>query len=86
MKYYVYLLRCSDSSIYCGYTKDVEKRVAKHNDGSASKYTRIRRPVKLCYVEEQLTLSDALKREYQIKQFSKSKKEQLIESFFPANA
>jgi putative endonuclease len=81
MKYYVYLLRCSDSSLYCGYTKNIENRVKAHNAGSASKYTRIRRPVKLCYVEEQLTLSDALKREYQIKQFSKIRKEELAKSF-----
>ena len=45
--FYVYVLECSDKSLYTGYTNDLEKRVAKHNAGKASKYTRSKLPVKL---------------------------------------
>jgi len=70
----VYLLKCADSSLYCGVTKNLENRLLKHNDGSASKYTRSRLPVKLVAVRKDLTKSDALKLEYQIKKLPAGEK------------
>ncbi len=63
----VYLLKCSDSSLYCGVTKDPGKRLTKHNQGTASKYTRSRLPVEIVAVLQNLTKSEAYKIEYQIK-------------------
>ncbi|MBU1340323.1 MAG: GIY-YIG nuclease family protein [Proteobacteria bacterium] len=70
----VYLLKCSDSSLYCGVTKDIENRLLKHNQGSASKYTRSRLPVKLVAVKKDLTKSDAYKIEYWIKKLRANEK------------
>lgn len=81
-KFFVYMLRCSDNSLYTGYTVDsVEKRVQVHNDLEGAKYTRSRLPVKLVYYEEAESRSQALKRELQIKKLTKKEKEQLICSF-----
>lgn len=81
-KFFVYMLRCSDNSLYTGYTVDsVEKRVQVHNDSEGAKYTRSRLPVKLVYYEEAESRSQALKRELQIKKLTKKEKEQLICSF-----
>lgn len=77
--YYLYLLRCSDSSLYCGQTKDIQRRIKEHNsDDSKSKYTRARRPVKLVYFEKYKTINEALKREFEIKKMTKTEKEALI--------
>jgi putative endonuclease len=78
--YFVYLLRCSDNSLYCGQTNNVEKRVKDHNNSknSSTKYTRGRRPVYLVYFEKAKTITDALRREREIKNLTKDKKEQLI--------
>ncbi len=78
MPYFVYLLECKDHSFYCGYTKDIKRRVEEHSKGIGSKYTRARRPVKLIYVEDQPSLSLALKREHAIKKFSRKQKEELV--------
>ncbi len=48
---YVYILRCSDDTLYCGWTTDLERRISAHNKGTGAKYTRSRRPVKLVYTE-----------------------------------
>lgn len=80
MTNFVYLLRCKDNTLYCGYTNNLENRVKVHNLGKGSKYTRGRIPVKLVYVEKFSSKSSALKREYAIKQFSKNDKEELIKS------
>ena len=77
MQFFVYLLRCSDGSFYCGWTNDIEKRVRAHNTGKASRYTKSRRPVKLAYFEKAKSKSGALKREYQIKQLTHKQKELL---------
>lgn len=77
--HYVYILECSDSSLYAGYTIDLDKRLKVHNQGKGSKYTRVRLPVKLVYNEKFENKSDALKREYQIKQLTRKKKEELIQ-------
>lgn len=76
--FFVYILQCSDNSFYTGYTNNIDKRLQAHNAGKASKYTRTRLPVKLIYVEELATKSEALKREKQIKSFPRLKKEQLL--------
>lgn len=75
---YVYILRCKDNSLYTGWTTNLEKRINCHNLGKGAKYTRARRPVELVYFECFNNKSDALKREYQIKQLSKQEKELLI--------
>jgi putative endonuclease len=69
--WYVYLIRCSDGSIYCGITKHLKDRIAKHNDGTASKYTRARRPVCFIVAKYGFNHSDALKMERKIKQMRK---------------
>jgi len=73
----VYLLRCSDESLYCGITKDLDRRVLEHNDGIGCRYTRSRRPVRLVWSAGALTKSEAYKEEYRIKRMSKSAKETL---------
>ncbi|RXT14929.1 GIY-YIG nuclease family protein [Ammoniphilus sp. CFH 90114] len=76
--YYVYMLRCKDSSLYTGITNDIEKRVKKHNSGKASRYTRARLPVKMVYLEQCENKSAALRREIEIKRYTKSEKERLL--------
>jgi len=80
MSFFVYLLECCDKSFYCGWTIDLEKRTKAHNSGKASKYTRVRRPVKLVFFEESKTKSAAMKREFEIKSFSRAEKLSLIKS------
>ncbi len=76
--YYVYVLRCADSSLYTGYTDDPVKRARVHNSGKGAKYTRARLPVAVIYTESFETKSEALKRELEIKKLSHSQKEALI--------
>lgn len=76
--WFVYILRCADGTLYTGITKDLTRRVQQHNDGSASKYTRSRLPVKMEYQETQTGRSAALKRELAIKKLSRRKKEALF--------
>lgn len=77
--YFIYLLRCSDNSLYCGQTKDLQRRIKEHNSiDSKSKYTRTRRPVSLVYFEKYKTVNEALKREFEIKKMTKARKEMLI--------
>ena len=78
MSYFVYLAECSDGSYYCGYTSDLKKRIETHNKGTGGKYTKRRIPVKLIYSEEFETRSEAMKRECEIKTFSRKQKEELI--------
>lgn len=74
----VYLLRCSDGSLYCGITKDVAKRLKKHANGKASKYTRARLPVEIYWTSPvSYDKSGALREEIRIKKLPKHKKEQL---------
>ena len=74
-RYYVYILECSDKTLYTGWTNNVEKRIREHNNGKwGARYTRTRRPVKLVRVETCSTLSDALRRELQIKGLSREQK------------
>jgi len=86
MTHYVYVIKCADNTLYTGYTTDLEKRMTEHNgeDGTANirgagaRYTCGRRPVKLVYHEEFATRSEAMQREYAIKQLSRPEKLLLI--------
>lgn len=78
---YAYILKCSDNTFYTGWTNNLEKRVKAHNAGTASKYTRTRRPVKLAYYESFETKQEAMSREWKIKQLSRAEKEILVEGF-----
>ena len=79
-KWNVYMVRCSDGSLYTGIAMDVARRVVEHNtnDALAARYTRPRRPVMLVYQEQCDTRSAASKREYEIKQMDKKEKLMLI--------
>lgn len=77
---YTYMVKCSDGTLYTGWTTDLEHRVKAHNDGEGAKYTRSRRPVELVYYEEYATKGEAMKREYSIKQLTRKQKEKLIEN------
>lgn len=74
MSWFCYLLRCADDTLYCGITNDLEKRLAAHNAGTASKYTRVRTPVDLVFVEPCANRSAASKREMEIKRMTRNKK------------
>ena len=78
--WYVYMVRCADTSLYTGITKNIARRIDEHNHSrrSTSAYTRARRPVELVYQEAIQTRSEATKREYQIKRLSKKEKEALL--------
>jgi predicted GIY-YIG superfamily endonuclease len=78
LEWHVYIVRCSDGSLYTGIAKDVEARVRQHNSGNGARYTRSRLPVKLAYQEPAADRSAALKREYAIKQLAPSDKRRLI--------
>ena len=78
MKWFVYLLRCADGSLYTGITKDVKRRSQQHNAGTASRYTRTRLPVRMVYQEAQPSRSAALKREAAIKAMTRAEKLTLI--------
>ena len=80
-KEYVYILRCSDGTLYCGWTTDLEHRVAVHNSGAGAKYTRSRRPVELVYYEIFESRHEAMSRECQIKKLSRQEKLKLAENF-----
>ena len=76
--HYVYVLECSDGTYYTGYTTNVDRRVAEHNDGTGAKYTRGRQPVTLMHVETYETQSAAMQREHAIKQLRRDEKEALV--------
>lgn len=78
---YVYMIQCSDSSLYTGWTTHLNRRIEAHNKGIASKYTRGRKPVKLVYFECCQSKSEALKREAAIKRLKKEEKLALIHAF-----
>lgn len=79
MSYYIYILECADGSLYVGSTNDLEKRLYKHNNSkSGAHYTKIRRPVVLKYSEKLKNLSEALKREAEIKKYKREDKLRLI--------
>ena len=79
MPYYVYILECSDKTLYTGIATDIERRLDEHNNSDkGAKYTKVRRPLKLVYSEGSEDRSSASKREYEIKKLSREKKLELI--------
>lgn len=77
-----YILKCSDQTFYTGSTNDLEKRVYQHNNSKSwAQYTKIRRPVELVYFEEFDNLSQARKRENEIKKLTRIQKEKLISAW-----
>lgn len=83
---YTYILRCADGSLYTGWTNDLTKRLAAHNAGTGSKYTRSRLPVTLAYFEEHETKNEAMHREWVIKHMTRPEKLTLIQEKAVCNA
>ncbi len=77
--HYVYVVRCANSSLYTGYTKDIEARIAAHNEGKGGRYTRAHRPVELIAAWSFATKREALQVEYRIKQLPRPKKLELVQ-------
>lgn len=77
---YTYIVRCSDGTLYTGWTNNLEKRIKAHNDKKGAKYTKTRTPVELVYYEEFETKEEAMSREYAIKHLSRKAKEELIKT------
>lgn len=79
MSYFIYILKCSDDTLYTGITTDIQRRIDEHNNSlKGAKYTKLRRPVELVYSEESENRSSASKREYAIKKLSRKEKLELI--------
>lgn len=76
---YVYILKCIDGTMYCGYTNNLDKRLFLHNSGKASKYTRARLPVRYIFIRAFANKSKALSYEYKIKSKSKFIKNNIVE-------
>ena len=76
--HFVYIVRCSDGTLYTGYARDPEARVKVHNAGRGARYTSGRRPVRLVYAESFESVGDALRREMALKRWSRAEKEILI--------
>ena len=79
--WYLYILRCKDSTLYTGITTDVEKRLEAHRSGKGAKYTRGRAPLELVYREPCGNHSVALKREWEVKGLTRSEKQKLVEGY-----
>ena len=77
---YTYIVKCSDGSLYTGWTNNLEKRIKDHTAGRGAKYTTARRPVVLVYKEEFPTKQEAMKREWEIKRLSRKEKLSMIEN------
>ncbi|OGD62605.1 hypothetical protein A2160_06215 [Candidatus Beckwithbacteria bacterium RBG_13_42_9] len=79
--HYFYILRCSDNSLYCGQTNNIERRIKEHNSNNSKSahYTKLRRPVTFVYSETFNTIQESMKRERQVKKWTKAKKEALIQ-------
>ena len=78
MAWHVYIIECSDGSLYTGITNDLDRRITAHNDGRGAKYTKSRRPVRLRYSEPAADRKNASQREYAIKSLRKTEKMRLI--------
>ncbi len=79
-KWYVYILRCRDNSLYTGMTDDLQRRLEAHNAGKGAKYTRGRGPVVMVYYEEFATRAEACSREYRIKRLRRREKLDIIKA------
>ena len=80
MSWFVYFLRCSDNSLYCGITTDLDRRLEAHSAGTGARYTRSRLPVQLVWFSEKPNKSEALQEEYRVKRLRKDEKELLVAS------
>jgi putative endonuclease len=78
---FVYLLRCADKTLYCGWTTDVERRLREHSAGTASRYTRGRLPVELAAVIPVADRSAALREEWRVKRLARAEKEELVSGY-----
>ena len=79
MMNYTYIVKCADGTLYTGWTNCLQKRMKAHNEGkNGAKYTRTIRPVTLVYIEGFTTKEGAMRREYEIKQFTRNKKLELL--------
>ena len=76
--WHIYILECKDKSLYVGVTTNLTERLDKHNKGKASKYTRGRTPVKMIFSEEHADKTSALKREHELKKWTRAKKLALV--------
>ncbi|MBI2018179.1 GIY-YIG nuclease family protein [Candidatus Daviesbacteria bacterium] len=76
--WYVYILQCVDGSLYTGYSNDLRQRFEDHKNGTGGHYTRSHKPSKLIYKEKLATKGQALKREYEIKKWSREKKIKIL--------
>ncbi len=77
-KFFTYIILTVDNMLYCGYTDDIEKRFEKHKSGTAAKFTRAHKPLKIVYTKQFETKSEAMKEEYRIKHLTRKQKEELI--------
>ncbi|MDP2919613.1 MAG: GIY-YIG nuclease family protein [Dehalococcoidia bacterium] len=82
-EWFFYIVRCRDNSLYSGIAVDIQERLKEHNNGTGAKYTSGRRPVALVYSEPCNNVSEARKREVQVKRWSKTEKERLIQGTYP---
>ena len=80
----VYLLRCADGSLYCGWTNALDRRLAAHQAGTASRYTRSRLPVELAWWRELGTRSEAMREEARIKRLPRAAKDELVRGEHPS--
>ncbi|MCW3995253.1 MAG: GIY-YIG nuclease family protein [Candidatus Bathyarchaeota archaeon] len=78
MAFYVYILQCIDGTFYTGYTKNIEERIKQHQNGNGARYTKAHKPQKIAYVELHESRSKAMKREREIKKFTRQQKIDLI--------
>lgn len=76
--HYFYVLYCRDGSLYAGYTNDLEKRIKVHNEGKGAKYTRGRGPVRLVFSKLFSDKSEAMRAEYEFKQWPRKKKDEFL--------
>ena len=81
MKNVTYILKCSDNSLYTGWTNDIIHRLKMHNEGKGAKYTRGRGPVELVYLEEFDTKQEAMSKEAKIKRLTRKEKLLFIENY-----
>lgn len=81
MKNVTYILKCSDNSLYTGWTNDIKHRLKMHNERKGAKYTRGRGPVELVYLEEFDTKQEAMSKEAKIKRLTRKEKLLLIENY-----
>jgi len=79
-KHFVYILETETNKLYCGYTDDIEKRYKAHLNGTGAKFTRANKPIRIAYINEFETKSEALKEEYRIKKLPRTKKLELIKT------